>query len=59
MKYIKQKKETGCEYNSPIFRQIKSSRFNGKLKIINNNEYERVGDDLLYNIKTSRIEKFV
>jgi hypothetical protein len=59
MKYIKQKGRTGCEDNSPIFRQIKSSKYNGKLKIINNIEYERIGDNLLYNIKTSRIEKFV
>jgi hypothetical protein len=58
MKFIKSKGRIGCEEISSIFKQIKSSKHNGKLITINNIEYERVGDDLLYNIKTSRIEKF-
>lgn len=44
MKSTKRKTRVWCEDSSPIFKK---------------NEYERIGDNLLYNIKTSRIEKFV
>jgi hypothetical protein len=59
MKFTKRKGRIWCEDLSPIINQIKSSKNNGKLITINNIEYERIGDDLLHNLKTSRIEKFV
>lgn len=59
MKSTKRKTRVWCEDSSPMFKKIKSSKHNGNLITINKNEYERIGDDLLYNTKTSRIEKFV
>jgi hypothetical protein len=55
----KRKGRIWCEDFSPTLKSIKLSKQNGKFIVIQNNEYQRVGDDLLYNLKTSRIEKFV
>ena len=59
MKSNKRKGRIWCEDISPTIKQIKLSKHNGKLITINGIEYERIGDDLLHNLKTSRIEKFV
>jgi hypothetical protein len=59
MKSTKRKTRAWCEDSSLTIKKIKLSKHNGDLIIIGKNEYERIGDDLLYNKKTSRIEKFV
>lgn len=53
------KKRIWCEDISPLFKSIKSHKHNGKLIEINGVSYERIGDDMLYNLKTSRIENLV
>ena len=46
-----------CEDISPILKSIRTSKKHGKTVQINGNVYEYIGDDLLFNTKTNRIEK--
>lgn len=46
-----------CEDMSNTIRLIKSSKKHGKTIQIDGNVYEYIGDDLLFNTKTNRIEK--
>jgi hypothetical protein len=50
-------KRVYCEDVSSILKSIRTSKKHGKTVQINGNEYEYVGDDLLYCVKTSRIKK--
>lgn len=58
MKSIKPKR-IWCEDLSPTIKQIKSSKEHGRLIEINGVSYEKIGDDILYNTKTSRLEKLI
>ena len=46
-----------CEDISPILKSIRASKKHGKTVQINGKLYEYIGDDLLLNIETNRIEK--
>lgn len=46
-----------CEDTSTLLKSIKSHKENGKIKIINGISYEVIGGDMLFNMKTNRIEK--
>jgi hypothetical protein len=46
-----------CEDMSPTLREIRTSKKNGKTITLNGTIYEHVGDNLLFNTKTHRIEK--
>ena len=46
-----------CEDVSTVLKSIRASKKHGKTVQINGNEYEYIGDDLLLNTKTNRIEK--
>jgi hypothetical protein len=48
-----------CEDASPTLKSIRTSKTHGKTVEINGLQYEYVGDDMLYCLKTSRIEKLV
>ncbi len=50
-------KRVYCEDVSSILKSIRTSKKHGKTVQINGNEYEYVGDDMLYCLKTSRIKK--
>jgi len=54
----KQPQRHWCEDASPTLREIKNSKKNGKTITINGILYEHVGDDLLFNTKTNKIEKY-
>jgi hypothetical protein len=41
---------------SSTIKNIKSSKHHGKLVELDGIQYERIGDDVLYNIKTSRLK---
>lgn len=47
-----------CEQDSPTINKFKTSKNNGKIITMNNNSYQRIGDDYLYCFKTSCIIKF-
>ena len=53
----KQPNRHWCEDTSPTLKQIHSSKKNGKTLERNGTIYEYVGDDMLFNTKTNRIEK--
>jgi hypothetical protein len=53
----KQPNRVWCEDESPTLREIKNSKKNGKTITLNGIIYEYVGDSLLFNTKTNRIEK--
>jgi hypothetical protein len=44
-----------CEELSPIFRGIINSKHRGKIITKDYKQYERIGDNLLYCLKTSLI----
>jgi uncharacterized protein YdeI (BOF family) len=53
----KQPNRYWCEDASTTLREIKNSKKNGKTITLNGTIYEHVGDNLLFNTKTNRIEK--
>lgn len=53
----KQPQRYWCEDISLTLKQITTSKKNGKTLERNGTLYEYVGDDLLFNTKTNRIEK--
>jgi hypothetical protein len=50
-------RRTWCEDVSPILKSIKASKKHGKTIEINGLQYEHIGDDMLYCLKTSTIKK--
>jgi hypothetical protein len=46
-----------CEDISPTLKSIRASKKHGKTVQIHGTEYEYIGDDLLFNTKTFRVEK--
>jgi hypothetical protein len=46
-----------CEDMSPTLRSIRACKKHGKPVQINGTECEYIGDDLLFNTKTFRVEK--
>ena len=46
-----------CEDTSSILKSIRASKKHGKTVEINCLQYEHIGDDMLYCLKTSRIKK--
>lgn len=54
----KQPQRYWCENISPTLKDIKNSNKNGKSFTRDGIVYEHVGDDLLFNTKTNRIEKY-
>jgi hypothetical protein len=50
-------KRTWCEDLSPIIRSIRSHKNHGKIMTINDQQYECIGGDVFFNLKTHRIEK--
>jgi phage terminase large subunit-like protein len=53
----KQPQRYWCEDLSPTLREIKNSKKNGKTITLNGTIYEYVGDNLVFNTKTNKIEK--
>jgi hypothetical protein len=54
----KQPNRIWCEDLSTTLREIKNSKKNGKTITLDGILYEHVGDNLLFNTKTNRIEKY-
>jgi hypothetical protein len=52
-------KRTYCEDLSPTLKSIRSHKNHGKIMTINDQQYECVGGDMFFNLKTHRIEKLV
>ena len=50
-------KRVYCEDTSSILKSIRTAKKHGKQVEINGLQYEYVGDDMLYCLKTSRIKK--
>lgn len=50
-------KRTYCEDISPILKSIRTSKKHGEIVEINGLQYEHIGSDMLYCLKTSRIKK--
>ena len=50
-------KRTYCEDVSAVLKSIRVSKKHGKTVEINGLQYEYIGDDMLYCLKTSRIKK--
>lgn len=46
-----------CEDSSTLLKSIRTHKDNGKIKVINGVTYEIIGGDMLFNIKTNKIEK--
>ena len=46
-------KRTWCEDTSPTIKYLRSSKKHGKTVEINGNQYEFIGDDMLYDLKKS------
>jgi hypothetical protein len=46
-----------CEDISPVLKLIRSGKKHGETVEINGLQYEHIGDDMLYCLKTSRIKK--
>jgi len=53
----KQPQRYWCEDTSPTLKEIRTSKKNGKTLERNGTLYEHVGDDMLFNTKTNKIEK--
>jgi phage terminase large subunit-like protein len=53
----KQSNRVWCEDLSPTLKEIRTSKKNGKTITLNGTIYEYVGDNLVFNTKTNRIEK--
>jgi len=52
-----QAKRFWCEDDSQLLKEIKASKNNGKTLVKDGITYEYVGDDMLLNTKTNRLEK--
>ena len=52
-------KRTYCEHLTPSLNSIRSEKNHGKIMTINDQQYECVGGDMFFNLKTYRIEKLV
>lgn len=52
-----QPKRVWCEDLSPTLKSIRTSKKNGKTIEIDGLQYEHIGDDMLYCVKTSSIKK--
>ena len=52
-------KRTWCEDISPTLKSIRTSKKHGKTVEINGLQYEYVGDDMLFCLKTFRIKKLL
>jgi len=50
-------KRTWCEDISPTLKLIRTSKKHGKTVEIQGQQYEYVGDDMLFCLKTFRIKK--
>ena len=50
-------KRVYCEDTSSILKSIRASKKHGKTVQINGLQYEHIGDDMLYCLKTSTIKK--
>lgn len=50
-------KRVWCEDVSSTLKSIRSAKKHGKTVEIHGEQYEYVGDDMLYCLKTSRIKK--
>ena len=50
-------KRTYCEDLSPTLKSIRSHKNHGKIMTINDQQYEYIGDDMFFNLKTYRIKK--
>ena len=46
-----------CEDTSPTLKSIRAHKNHGKIMTINDNQYECIGGDIFFNLKTHRIEK--
>ena len=46
-----------CEDISPTLKSIRAHKNHGKIMTINDNQYECIGGDIFFNLKTHRIEK--
>ena len=57
MKKTTQPKRFWCEDDSNTLKQIRTSKNNGKTITKNGIVYEYVGDDMLFNTQTNRLEK--
>jgi hypothetical protein len=53
----KQPQRHWCEDASTTLKEIRTSKKNGKTFEKNGTLYEHIGEDLLFNTKTNRIEK--
>jgi len=51
------RKRVYCEDISLILKSIRASKKHGETVEINGLQYEYIGDDILYCLKTSRIKK--
>jgi len=51
------RKRVWCEDVSSTLKSIRNSKKHGKTVEINGLQYEHIGDDMLYCLKTSRIKK--
>lgn len=51
------RKRVYCEDISQTLKLIRTAKKHGKTVEINGNQYEYVGDDMLYCVKTSTIKK--
>jgi len=49
-------KRNWCEDISPLLRSIKAEKNHGKLLEINGKSYERIGNDMYYDLVTSYIK---
>jgi len=54
-----EKKRVFCEDLSPIYNSIKKDKYNGIPLIINGISYTRIGNDMILNHKTNKIESYV
>jgi hypothetical protein len=50
-------KRTWCEDISPTLKSIRSHKNHGKIMTINEKQYECIGGDMLFCLKTFRIKK--
>ena len=51
-----QPKRLWCEDVSPTLKSIRASKKNGKTIEIDGLQYEHIGDDMLYCVKTSSVK---
>ena len=51
------RKSVWCEDVSSVLKSIRTAKKHGKMVEINGMQYEYIGDDMLYCIKTSTVKK--